>query len=108
MGEEIINNEIINFNFYCLNDDCNVKDIICIPLTEEESDEVYCADCEEKLKRVGRKGPAVWASETDRLKKTQSYFRDRATKHAQSEESQHLKKKVEDRELTNIGYKKKK
>lgn len=69
--------------------------------------EIVNPETGDKLVPIPKEGmPAVFQSAEDRMHRNQKYFKDRAKKHAQSDESKHLKQKVQDKEMSSLGFEK--
>jgi hypothetical protein len=107
----------INYIYCCLNDDCEehpdrivvTKEQSKVPEDGYDPDEpCYC--CEQPMKRMGQKSSVMFkGTQEETWARQQTHFRNRAKKHAQSEEAQYEKKKNTHRELGNVmGINKKK
>ena len=105
-----------NYLYVCINDDCEVKPSQLLIKKEEcptiEGDidpNELCFACEAPLKRSGQQMNVMFkGTQEETWAKQQTYFRERAKKHAKSEEAQFEAKKNARRELGNVMGKHKK
>ena len=95
---------IVSWNFWCLDTDCSIKKMITIECTEEESDHISCIECSCKLKKVGQAAFSFGTPKKEQRQKTIAHLKQRSKNHAQSDEAKEQKRKVEIKEMGNMGY----
>jgi len=99
---------MITYNYVCINDECTIRGNV--PVRKEEVDEnrvEFCHICERPMKQIGYiPNVAIKGDIQTRMLRNQQYFKQRAKRHAQSDEQQHLKKKRTDQEMKSLTNKK--
>jgi len=100
---------MITFNYVCINDNCEVSGNIWIKKEREDEERPeFCHECDQEMKHLGEKANMVIRGDAHtRMIKNQAHFKQRAHKHAKTEEQRELKRKRTEQEFGSMGLVKK-